>query len=290
MSLDEHALDALIEESQDLHSDAMRATNDGLADLVAYGEERRAHGGANPADPDGVRAFNAARRSNLRTGLTALAGIGTFGIAAGLLGVLDSAPAFADAAADVAAAQTAASIENLAIAVYQKAAGLPFMKTIPAPAGPTVAAFVTKTISQHTDHMQAFNAVATRLGAKAQTGIDTTVYNAVVVPGLPKLTSPLVVAQFAAELESVAAATYAAATVAVGDKQLRSTFASIMGVENQHAAILNAVAALLQGGAPQLITIPVDPSKLPAAAGSVGFPDSFLKTTGARPLTEGAVK
>jgi ferritin-like protein len=287
LSLDERALDALIEESQDLHSDAMRATSESLAEVVGNGQERRASGGI---DPDETAAYNEARRANLRTGLTALAGIGTFGVAAGILSVLDSSPAFADTAADVAAAQTGASIENLAIAVYTKAAGLPFMKTIPAPAGPTVVAFVTKTISQHTDHMQAFNAASTRLGGKAQTGIDMTVYNAVVVPELPKLTSPLVVAQFAAELESVAAATYSAATAAVSDKQLRSTFASIMGVENQHAAVLMAVAALLQGGAPQLITIPVNPAQLPAAAGSVGFPDSFLKTTSARPLTEGAVK
>jgi len=287
LSLDERALDALIEESQDLHSDAMRTTRDSLTDVVAHGQERRAAGGY---DPEETRQYNEARRANLRMGLTALAGIGTFGVAAGLLSVLDSSPAFADTAADVSAAQTGASIENLAIAVYKKAAGLPFMTNIPAPAGPTVVAFVTKTIAQHTDHMQAFNAAATRLGGKAQSGIDTTVYNAVVVPELPKLTSPLVVAQFAAELESVAAATYSAATAAVSDKQLRSTFASIMGVENQHAAVLNAVAALLQGGAPQLITIPVNPALLPAAAGSVGFPDSFLTTTSARPLTEGAVK
>ncbi len=56
--------------------------------------------------------------------------------------------------------------------------------------------------------------------------------------------------KFAAALELVAAETYLAEVGAVSDKTLRSTFASIMGVENQHRAILLAVGALLEGGAP----------------------------------------
>ncbi len=48
--------------------------------------------------------------------------------------------------------------------------------------------------------------------------------------------------------------------------------------------------ALLDGGAAELIKIPTDVSKLPAAAGSVAFPDAFepVKTT-AEPQS-GAVK
>jgi hypothetical protein len=115
------------------------------------------------------------------------------------------------------------------------------------------------------------------------------VYNGVVVPELPKLMTPLDVVKFAAVLENVAAETYAAETAAVSDKNLRNTFASIMGVEAQHVAVLNAVAALLAGGAPQLITIPPPAGMLPAAAGSVGFPNSFYGLTMARPATEGAV-
>ena len=63
-----------------------------------------------------------------------------------------------------------------------------------------------------------------------------------------------------------------------------------MGVEAQHAAVLMAVKALIDGGAPQLIALPPDAAKLPAAAGSVGFPDTFYKTDQARPAAEGAVK
>jgi hypothetical protein len=63
-----------------------------------------------------------------------------------------------------------------------------------------------------------------------------------------------------------------------------------MGVEAQHVSVLLAVQALVAGGAPDLITLPPDAAKLPAAAGSVGFPDAFFKTDQARPATEGAVK
>jgi hypothetical protein len=66
--------------------------------------------------------------------------------------------------------------------------------------------------------------------------------------------------------------------------------ASIMGVEAQHVAILRAVQALLAAGAPQLVALPPNAAALPAAAGSVGFPDAFYPTTDARPAMEGAVK
>jgi hypothetical protein len=286
LSIDQ-SLDELIAESDDLHADATRTTAAALSDVVDHGEQTRASGGF---DRDEVEAFNQARRACLGTSLVALGAVGAFGIATAVLGIIDAAPAFGDAAPDIAAAQTAASIENLAIAVYTTVAGLPFMGNIAAPAGPTVSAFVSRTVSQHKDHLQAFNSAASRLGGKAQTAMDSVVYDTVVTPELPSLTSPLLVAQFAAELESVAAATYAAATSAVTDKLLRSSFAAIMGVESQHAAVLHAVATLLQGGTPQLIAIPVNVADLPAAAGSAGFPQAFVQTTTGRPLTEGAVK
>jgi len=275
------ALSALIEESEDLHSDAMRTTNAGLADLVEQGRDRRADG---DIDPDEIVEYQS-ERSRLLT--KSLAGAGLAGI--GLTRLLAS-PAFAQSAPDVQAAQTAASIENLAIAVYNQAAGLSFMKNIPDPAGATVVAFVTKTVEQHTEHMKAFNAAAKQLGGQEQPGPDQVVFDSVVTPALPTLKTPLDVVKFAAELELVAAETYLAEVAAVSDKTLRSTFASIMGVENQHRAILLAVGALLEGGAPELIMLGPPADKLPAAAGSVGFPDTFLKTDQARPAEEGAVK
>jgi hypothetical protein len=275
----------LIEESADTQSDAMKATNSGLSDVVEQGLERRASGGY---DPDETQAFQMQRRRLLANSLKGLGAIAGTTLGAGLYQMITQ-PAFADTTMDVQAGQTAASIENLAVAVYNKAAGLPFMKNIPAPAGPTVTVFVTQTIQQHTAHAAAFNAAVMALGGKAQTGLDMTVYNGVVVPALPTLKAPLDVVNFAAKLENVAAETYAAETAAVSDKGLRNAFSSIMGVEAQHVSVLLAVAALLGGGAPQLITIPPPADKLPAAAGSVGFPNSFYGLDMARPATEGAL-
>ena len=284
MALDKRALEALIEKSDDLQSDAMRTTKQGLSELVEHGRERRNSGGY---EPEENRTFQTDRRGLIVKGLTAA---GLFGAAGtGLLRLFDQ-PALADTPMDIQAAQTAASIENLAIAVYKKAGGLSFMQTIADPAGSTVKAFVTKTVQQHTDHAAAFNAAARALGGKEQTGLDMPVYNGVVTPALATLKSPLDVVKFASQLELVAAETYSAQTAAVGDKSLRNTFASIMGVENQHVSILLAVAALLEGGAPQLIKLGPPADQLPAAAGSVGFPDPFLKTDMARPATEGAVQ
>ena len=194
------------------------------------------------------------------------------------------------ASMEVQAAQTAAALENLAVAVYKQAASLPFMAKIPDPAGATMTAFVTKTIEQHTDHAGAFNAAAKKLGGKAQTEVDQVVMDKVVKPALPTLTDPLKVVKFAADLELVAAATYAVETAAVDDANLRKVFSSIMGVENQHRAVLLAVAAFLENDLADQVMIPPDIAKLPAAAGSVGFPDAFLPLDQARPASEGAVK
>jgi hypothetical protein len=91
-------------------------------------------------------------------------------------------------------------------------------------------------------------------------------------------------------LEDIAAETYVKDVGLVSTGELRSLFASVAGVESQHKAILLAVQALLKGGAPQLIALPPDAAKLPAAAGSVGFPDSFFPTMAAAPVAQGAVQ
>jgi hypothetical protein len=285
VSIDDRALRSLIEESADIQSDAMRTTTSGLADVVEQGLDRQAAGGF---DPDETKAYHLERRQVLAKGLVGAGAFAGTAIGAGIYQMLTQ-PAFADTTMDVQAGQTAASIENLAIAVYQLAAGLSFMKNIPNPAGATVTVFVTRTIADHTAHAKAFNAAVMALGGKAQTGIDMPVYNTVVVPTKPKLTTALDVVNFAAVLEDAAAQTYNLETSTVSDKNLRATFASIMGVEAQHVAVLKAVSALLTAGAPQLVTIPPPLGSLPAAAGSVGFPNSFYATSGARPATEGAL-
>ena len=95
----------------------------------------------------------------------------------------------------------------------------------------------------------------------------------------------------AIELEDGAAQTYVANTGAYSNKNARSVAASIMGVEAQHVADPPARCRRSSAaGAADLIALPPDAAKLPAAAGSVGFPNAFYPTTDARPANEGAVQ
>ena len=278
-------LGSLIEQSEDLHTDAMRETRSQLTDLVDHGRDLQEH---RKPDPDADVLYQAKRRRLLGNSLAGAGTLAGVGLIPGLFAWLTSSKAASPM--EVQAAQTAAALENVAVAVYKQAAALPFMKNIPDPAGATVVAFVTKTIEQHIDHAGAFNAAAKKLGGKAQTGLDMVVMDKVVTPALPTLTDPLKVVMFAADLEYVAAQTYAAETAAVSDANLRSVFSSIMGVENQHRAILLAVGALLSNNLADQVKIPPELDKLPAAAGDVGFPEKFLSLDQARPAAEGAVK
>jgi hypothetical protein len=96
----------------------------------------------------------------------------------------------------------------------------------------------------------------------------------------------------ALELENIAAETYVKDTTLVNSTSNKALFASIMGVEAQHVAVLLAVQALLKAGAPQLISLtePATVEALPAVAGSVGFPNAFYQTSSAAPAKQGAIK
>ena len=186
---------------------------------------------------------------------------------------------------DVQALQTAASIENLAVGVYQTAAGLSFIKS----GNATVAAFIAKTTTQHQAHAQAFNAAITSAGGQTQAKPDPK-YAAVVQQMLPSIKAPGDVVKLAITLEDVAAQTYTKNVSQVSSSSLRTLFGSVAPVEAQHRAVLLAVQALLAGNAASLIAIPTQAAMLPAAAGSVGFPDSFYATSSASPVSEGVVQ
>lgn len=280
MALDDTRLRELLEQSQDLHSDAMTTTKVALDEHVEQMHE-------DPLRDDSWHDVDpATRRATLlrglpRSGVLAAAGLGT------AMAALLASPAFADKAMDVQMLQTAASIENLAVATYGTALTLDFIGG--SSANPVVKAFAQKTKEQHQQHADAFNAAATRLGGKAQDQPDPVLLG-VVNNAKPTLAGPAQVVDLALELEDGAAQTYVANTGTYSNKNARSVTASIMGVEAQHVAILQAVKALLAGGAADLIALPPDAAKLPAAAGSVGFPKAFYPTTDARPANEGAVQ
>ncbi len=281
MDYDEHGLGQLIEQSDDIQADAMRAGRASLDEVVERGRERRAHG---EIDKEEVEEFSTRRAAALRHGL---AGAGAaVGLGAAIL-ALSQTSAFAAAPGDVQILQTAAAIENLAVATYGVALTLPFIGG--ATANPVVKTFVTKTRQQHVEHAAAFNASIRALGGKPQTKPDPVLLQ-VVDKAKPTLTSAAKVVDLAITLENGAAETYVKDAAVLEDLNAKDLTASIMGVEAQHVAILLAVRALLAGGLGADITLPPPIAKLPAAAGSVGFPNAFYSTTAARPATEGAVR
>lgn len=281
LHIDEAVLSPLLEQSQDLHADSMVLTKESLDEMVETGHERRSN---DPIDRDEVEAFVSTRNQLLPPfggKILAAAGAGT------ALAALMASRAFASQPSDIQILQTAASIEVLAVATYKTALTLPFIGGNTA--NGVVKAFAEMTMSQHAQHEQAFNAAITRLNGKTQTNPDPSLLK-VVNQAKPGLTGPEPVVALALELEQGAAETYVANVGALSDSNAKRVTASIMGVEAQHAAILRAVQALLQGNAPQLIALPPTPlSALPGAAGSVGFPDAFFPTNEARPATEGAL-
>jgi len=277
--LDEPRLQSCLEESRDLHSTAMRLTRGALEEVVGAGRERR-HG----ADAEPTSRATASRRSFMRGSLLAAGVVGGGALAVPLFSRSTVAVA---AIADVQMLQTAASLENLAVAVYSKVAGLPASTS-----GASIAlvhTFVVTTMQQHTEHAQAFNAAAQALGGVAQTGIDRIVNDTVVTPAIATITGPADVVRLAITVEDAAAATYVKFGAAAADARALRPFATVAPVEAQHSAVLRAVAALLGANLPALLTLPPDTSKLPAQAGSAGFPSSFFKTVSARPAIEGAV-
>ncbi len=282
--LDIDQFHSLIEESQDLQVDAMREAKQPLDELVALGRERR----ATKEYAEIVREEEEARsRRGALLGLGAVGGLGLMAAAA--------TPAYAEANADVMALQTAASLENLAVLTYKTALTLPYLKGS-SRAIKTVAAFATITMGQHKEHGDAFNSKAVALGGMKQTATNPK-YTPVVTGAIPALKKggPLDVVALAITLENIATSTYVKNIETVKDPQTRLLFGTVAGVESQHLATLYAVQALLKGGGAELITVKAtggatDAAKLPAAAGSVGFPEAFKKTDAASPADEGAVK
>jgi rubrerythrin len=289
MEIDETALGGLIEESRDTHADGVRASREPLEQMVDLGRQARA---ATSTDPDENRAFARGNRSRLaataRRAGGLLAGAGVVAAFADFIG----GTAFASSGTDVQVLQTASSIEVLAISTYKTALTLPYIGG--SAANPVIKAFATMTMSQHADHLAAFQSATTALGGKKQTKPDPAFVPVVfkAVTAITKATAApgaLLVVGLALELENIAAETYVNNMSLLTSANAKKVTASIMGVEAQHVAILNAVQALLKAGAGADITLPPPAAKLPAAAGSVGFPNAFYPVSSAASATQGAL-
>ncbi len=286
MTADPRALTELLEESQDLQADALRPTHEALDELVETAHAQRED------DPAANQAFHETHTKALTASLAGTALLGAAGGAV-LVGALASA-AGASSSGDVQILQTAASLENLAVSTYKTALTLPYIGG--SSANPVVTKFAQVTMGQHVQHADAFNAAVKSLGGKAQSKPDPAFVPVVkkAVAGLGSATpaqGALGVVALALELENIAAETYVKDTSLAKKESNKALLASIMGIEAQHVATLLAVQALLMAGAPQLISLaPGTAAMLPAAAGSVGFPNAFYQTNKAAPVAQGAVK
>jgi hypothetical protein len=275
MAIDEQRLEELVVESRDLQSDAMRDARASLPLLADYAHDAM----PTTVEPEQRAAFDASRAGLLeRFGLAGLVGTG---LGAALIGIL-SRPAAADQALDVQILQTASSLELLAVATYGAALTLPFITN----GNPVVMKFAQTTMMQHDEHRAAFQAQTSKLGGKVQ-DMANPKYAAVVEAAKPKLMQASDVVTLAMTLENVARDTYLSDLSMFTDKTAMTLMATVMGVETQHLATLRAVGALL--AAPDLIAIPTNVAMLPAAAGSVGFPDAIPMPKLASPPQEGAV-
>lgn len=280
MRVDDRQLGELITESQDLQVDALRTAREARPALAELAQART-------ADPDRIRHFNTERRRLLRNGglgMGALAARGLIGTAFGsaIVGIV-ARPAAAQDDVSVQIFQTASSLENLAVATYGAALTLPFIGD-----NAVVQAFAETTMQQHQEHGDAFQAQTRELGGEPQEGTNAK-YTPIVEEMTPGLVDYAAVVELAATLEEVAQDTYIANLSLLPADETRLLMASVLAVETQHLAVLRAVGALLEGGAPELIAIPTDLAALPAAAGSVAFPEPFEAPDLASPPEEGAL-
>ena len=197
-------------------------------------------------------------------------------------------PVYADRALDVQMLQTSASVENLAVELYQAALDLPAVGG--EEAEPLVRDFFTRTRDQHADHAKAFNAALTGLGARTQGNADPALRD-LVARARSGATDPGRAVEAAIAVETAAAATFQSNVAALVDTDARRVTAAIGGVEAQHVAVLSVMAAILRDGTPDLLRLsPGTVEDLPPEAGEAGLPGAFATTDRARPPAEGAVR
>ena len=181
------------------------------------------------------------------------------GATSSTMGSSTSAPA-SGAAMDIVLANTAISLEALAIATYQTAAGSGLVTT------PAVGDAAKLFMAHHAEHRDALVATVKAAGAKPYTDPNPVVKKAVVDPAVAAAKSEADIVKLAWMLETAAYETYVYAATALSTPELRSTIMTIGGIESRHSQILSFVAK---------------------ASLQQRFPGAFVKA--ANPLPDGAV-
>ncbi|MGV3760051.1 MAG: ferritin-like domain-containing protein [Actinomycetota bacterium] len=210
---------------------------------------RRIVGGGTPLTTDEKAALlgvpSPGRRQLFKLGGTAIVGAAvlaacgsdddeattTTAAAGGEGGAMDEDPSM-----DLALARTAASLEKLAVDVYQTAIDSGLVTTV------AIADAAVLFQSHHQEHLDALNGAISGAGGEEVTEMNQAVYDALVAPALEALADEAGVVQLAYDLEAAAAQTYVFAGGALSVPALRSTVMTIGGIEARHAAVLQVAA------------------------------------------------
>ena len=134
---------------------------------------------------------------------------------------------------DQTIARTAASLENFAVAVYDKA----IMNAAALKISDGVAKAAVLFKGQHDEHAKAFNAAATQLGGQPYTDPNPTAAKAFEAT-IAALKTEQDVLKLAFGLEQIAAQTYQGVGMKLSTPMLRQTSMTVGGVEARHMAIL----------------------------------------------------
>jgi hypothetical protein len=186
---------------------------------------------------------------------------------------------------DVQVLQTAASLENLAVASYESAERLAVVKR----GNPALALFIARSKAQHAAHAAAFNAAAAKAGGAAQHAADPR-YAASVYRELAHLTDPAAVVDLLESLEDVNAQSYTRYASLASSHAARALFVSVAVDEAAHRSFLLAALQLLTTGPTDLVRFPTTAGQLPAVIGTECFPHAFYPTADASAIGEGAVR
>lgn len=261
VEIDDGRVKDVLEESNDLHAEAMTGIRATYPALREMGAERRA----------------LLARLGRGAGALTVRSL-AYGGLAGLFAGLAAAPAGADRNLDIQILQTASGLEQLAVDTYSTVlttnpAGI---GDLPGAAGQVVRLLATATMAQHEEHKRAFQTQTRLLGGPEQTAPNPK-FRLIVEARAARFRAPSDVLDLAALLEKVATDTYLVNLTMLEDPRTKEIMAGVMGVEAQHASSLRTVRALLDGDAAQLVKIPVGPdlANLPRNVGSMAFPDAL---------------
>jgi hypothetical protein len=186
---------------------------------------------------------------------------------------------------DVPALRTATSLVVLAQSTYRSLAALPAGGGDRA--NPVVRDLISAAVTALGDARSTLASATTGAGGRAQTGPDP-VYASVVAQALPTVRSPADVVGLALTLEDVLAQTLVADAAGLSTPALRATVLRLGSAAAARKASLLMVSSLLSSGRSDLVVAPPDLTALPAAVGTVGFPDTRFPTAKASPPEEGS--